>query len=106
VPFDTRGAADTLDVPVLIVHSEAALSPDLARAFYGAVESPKQELWLQSQGQIDFSARLSHQGLQRSATSRSRCTRGTTRCQGELASNAPYHLVALCHLTGGGGPPP
>jgi uncharacterized protein len=30
------------------------LSPDLARAFYGAVQSPKQELWLQSQGQIDF----------------------------------------------------
>jgi fermentation-respiration switch protein FrsA (DUF1100 family) len=54
VPFDARGAADTLDVPVLVVHSDAALSPDLARAFYGAVESPKQELWLQSQGQIDF----------------------------------------------------
>jgi fermentation-respiration switch protein FrsA (DUF1100 family) len=54
VPFDARGAADTLDVPVLIVHSEAALSPDLARAFYRAVESPKQKLWLQSQGQIDF----------------------------------------------------
>jgi uncharacterized protein len=53
-PFDARGAADALDVPVLIVHSDAALSPDLARAFYGAVESPKQELWLQSQGQIDF----------------------------------------------------
>jgi uncharacterized protein len=54
VPFDARGAARTLDVPVLIVHSDAALSPDLARGFYGAVASPKQELWLQSQGQIDF----------------------------------------------------
>jgi fermentation-respiration switch protein FrsA (DUF1100 family) len=54
VPFDARGAAHTLDVPVLIVHSDAALSPDLARAFYGAVESPKREVWLQSQGQIDF----------------------------------------------------
>jgi uncharacterized protein len=54
VPFDARGAADTLDVPVLIVHSDAALSPDLARAFYGAVQSPKQEVWLTSQGQIDF----------------------------------------------------
>jgi uncharacterized protein len=41
-------------VPVLIVHSEAAVSPDLARAFFGAVRSPKQELWLVSQGQIDF----------------------------------------------------
>jgi fermentation-respiration switch protein FrsA (DUF1100 family) len=54
VQFDARGAADTLDVPVLIVHSEAALSPDLARAFYLALGSPKQERWLQSQGQIDF----------------------------------------------------
>jgi uncharacterized protein len=54
VPFDARGAANTLDVPVLIVHSDAALSPDLARAFYGAVKSRKQERWLQSQGQIDF----------------------------------------------------
>jgi uncharacterized protein len=54
VPFDARGAAHMLDVPVFVVHSDAALGPDLARAFYGAVESPKQELWLRSQGQIDF----------------------------------------------------
>jgi uncharacterized protein len=54
VPFDARGAADVLEVPVLIVHSEKALAPDLAHAFYSAVKSPKQELWLESQGQIDF----------------------------------------------------
>jgi fermentation-respiration switch protein FrsA (DUF1100 family) len=54
LPFDARGAADTINVPVLIVHSEEALTPDLAHAFYAAVRSPKQELWLQSQGQIDF----------------------------------------------------
>jgi uncharacterized protein len=54
VPFDARGAADTINVPVLIVHSEEALTPDLAHAFYEAVRSPKQELWLRSQGQIDF----------------------------------------------------
>jgi hypothetical protein len=53
-PFDARGAAETISVPVLIVHSEDALSPDLAHAFYAAVKSPKRELWLQSQGQIDF----------------------------------------------------
>jgi hypothetical protein len=41
-------------VPVLIVHSEQALAPDLAHGFYSAVRSPKQVLWLQSQGQIDF----------------------------------------------------
>jgi uncharacterized protein len=54
LPFDARGAADTIDVPVLIVHSEEALTPDLAHAFYAAVRTPKQELWLRSQGQIDF----------------------------------------------------
>jgi fermentation-respiration switch protein FrsA (DUF1100 family) len=54
LPFDARGAADTLEVPVLIVHSEQALAPDLAHAFYSGVNSPKHELWLDSQGQIDF----------------------------------------------------
>jgi uncharacterized protein len=54
LPFDARGAADILDVPVLIVHSETALAPELAHAFYSALRSPKRELWLKSQGQIDF----------------------------------------------------
>src|SRR5262249_11476353 len=54
VPFDARAAADLLEVPVLIVHSERALAPDLAHAFYSAVKSPKQQRWLESQGQIDF----------------------------------------------------
>jgi hypothetical protein len=34
--------------------SEEALRPDLAHTFYMAVNSLKQELWLESQGQIDF----------------------------------------------------
>jgi len=54
LPFDVRAAADMIDVPVLVVHSENALAPDLAHAFYSAVASPKHELWLDSQGQIDF----------------------------------------------------
>jgi fermentation-respiration switch protein FrsA (DUF1100 family) len=54
LPFDVRGAADLIEVPVLIVHSEKAMAPELAHAFYAAVKSPKQELWLESQGQIDF----------------------------------------------------
>ena len=52
--FDARGAADVIKVPVLVVHSENALTPDLAHAFYSAVRSPKHELWLHSHGQIDF----------------------------------------------------
>jgi fermentation-respiration switch protein FrsA (DUF1100 family) len=54
LPFDARSAADAISVPVLIVHSEQALTPDLAHAFFSAVKSPKDELWLESQGQIDF----------------------------------------------------
>jgi uncharacterized protein len=54
MPFDARGAADVIEVPVLIVHSERALVPELAHAFYSAVKSPRQELWLESKGQIDF----------------------------------------------------
>jgi hypothetical protein len=38
----------------LVVHSEHALTPDLAHAFFSAVKSRKHELWLESQGQIDF----------------------------------------------------
>jgi hypothetical protein len=54
VPFDAMGVAPKLKVPVLIVHSEKALLPDLAHQFYADVTSQKQELWLNSQGQIDF----------------------------------------------------
>jgi uncharacterized protein len=54
LPFDARDAADVIDVPVLIVHSEQALVPELAHSFYSAVQSPKRELWLDSEGQIDF----------------------------------------------------
>jgi uncharacterized protein len=54
LPFDARVAAETFEVPVLIVHSEKALVPDLAHAFYATLKSPKQELWLESKGQIDF----------------------------------------------------
>jgi hypothetical protein len=37
-----------------MVHSERALLPALARAFYARLSAPKQQLWLDSKGQIDF----------------------------------------------------
>jgi hypothetical protein len=52
--FDAQEAAARLRVPFLLIHSERALAPPLARKFYAAVSEPKWELWLQSQGQIDF----------------------------------------------------
>ena len=54
LPFDARGAADVIEAPVLIVHSEKALVPDLARDFYSAVKSPKRSSGSSLQGQIDF----------------------------------------------------
>jgi fermentation-respiration switch protein FrsA (DUF1100 family) len=53
-PFDAQEAASRIQVPFLLVHSEHALSPPLARRFYAAVRTSKSELWLESAGQIDF----------------------------------------------------
>jgi fermentation-respiration switch protein FrsA (DUF1100 family) len=54
LPFDAMGAAAILRVPIIIVHSERALLPELARDFHRRVRAPNEELWLQSEGQIDF----------------------------------------------------
>lgn len=51
---DAQEAAARLAVPFLLVHSEHALVPPLARKFYATVTSAKSELWLESAGQIDF----------------------------------------------------
>jgi uncharacterized protein len=53
-PFDAQAAAARIEVPFLLIHSEHALAPPLARRFYATVPAPKSELWLHSQGQIDF----------------------------------------------------
>jgi hypothetical protein len=53
-PFDAQEAASRIRVPFLLVHSENALAPPLARAFYERVSTDKSELWITSQGQIDF----------------------------------------------------
>ncbi len=51
---DAQEASTRLVVPFLLVHSEHALAPSLARKFYATVTSAKCELWLDSVGQIDF----------------------------------------------------
>ena len=54
LPFDAMGAASEMKAPMLIVHSERALLPELAKQFHAKIAAPKKELWLKSQGQIDF----------------------------------------------------
>jgi uncharacterized protein len=53
-PFDAIGAAQFIAVPTLIVHSENALAPTLARKFVSELRAPTATTWLISSGQIDF----------------------------------------------------
>ena len=53
-PFDVQQLAPTFPVPVLMIHSEKALMPALARKFYAALPGSKEQEWLSSNGQIDF----------------------------------------------------
>jgi len=53
-PFDALGAAPAITAPTLIIHSENALAPALARAFLAALQTPHEDLWIESTGQIDF----------------------------------------------------
>jgi hypothetical protein len=54
IPFDAVGVAAKIRVPTLVVHSEKALAPSLARKFIAGLSRPHDELWLRSTGQIDF----------------------------------------------------
>ena len=52
--WDAQRYAAQIDVPTLLVHSEHALAPALARQFFKALAGKKTEQWLESRGQIDF----------------------------------------------------
>ncbi len=54
LPFDVQSAAARLRVPMVMVHSERALSPAWARRFFESLTVPKQLHWLDSRGQVDF----------------------------------------------------
>jgi hypothetical protein len=54
LPYDAQRHAPAIRVPTLMVHSERALAPALARSFFAALGGPKEERWVESRGQIDF----------------------------------------------------
>lgn len=54
IPFDAISAASRIRVPTLVIHSENALSPSLARRFIAGLSLPHEESWVRSIGQIDF----------------------------------------------------
>lgn len=54
LPFDVQAAAPRLAAPVLMVHSERAISPAWARRFHAAIMAPKELRWIASEGQVDL----------------------------------------------------
>jgi fermentation-respiration switch protein FrsA (DUF1100 family) len=54
IGFNALDAAAHIGIPTLLVHSEHALAPRLARSFFAALPGPRRELWIESRGQIDF----------------------------------------------------
>lgn len=54
LPYDAQHHAQAIRVPTLMIHSEDALAPAQARAFFEKLAGPKKGLWVESIGQIDF----------------------------------------------------
>jgi dienelactone hydrolase len=54
LPFDVQEMAPSLRAPTIMIHSENALMPALARSFFAALPGKKTQAWMQSKGQIDF----------------------------------------------------
>ena len=52
--YDAQTQAQEITVPTMLVHSENALSPMLARRLYDNLDGPKDMEWITSKGQIDF----------------------------------------------------
>jgi len=54
VPWDAQSSAYDITVPTVMVHSETALAPALARKFFASLGGLKEQVWIESEGQIDF----------------------------------------------------
>jgi uncharacterized protein len=54
LPYDAQGYAARIQAPTIVVHSEHALAPPLARKFFDALGGRKKIVWVESKGQIDF----------------------------------------------------
>lgn len=52
--WDAQSAAYDITVPTMMVHSECAAAPTLARKFYKSLAGLKDEVWLDTDNHIDF----------------------------------------------------
>src|SRR5690606_1576842 len=53
LPYDAQAYAPKITAPTILIHSDKALAPALARKFYDALTAPKTIAWVESKGQID-----------------------------------------------------
>ena len=52
--WDAQSAAYDITVPTVLIHSERAAAPALARKFFAALGGLKEQVWLESNNHIDF----------------------------------------------------
>lgn len=52
--WDAQAASYDITVPTIVVHSENALAPGLAKKFFAALGGLKEQVWIDSKGHIDF----------------------------------------------------
>ena len=52
--FDVQSAAPKLTMPMVMVHSDNALSPPWARSFYDALPGEKELIWVEGENQTAF----------------------------------------------------
>ncbi|MFJ1767623.1 alpha/beta hydrolase [Amycolatopsis sp. NPDC088138] len=52
--FDAQASASRLTAPLLVVHSDAAASPESVREFVALVPGPVEQIWLDDVAQYDF----------------------------------------------------
>lgn len=54
LPWDAQNAAYDITVPTIMVHSESAAAPSLARKFFASLAGLKEQIWVDSDNHIDF----------------------------------------------------
>lgn len=52
--WDAQSAAFDITIPTMLVHSDNALAPDLARRFFASLGGLKEQVWIESREHLDF----------------------------------------------------
>jgi fermentation-respiration switch protein FrsA (DUF1100 family) len=60
LPWDAQSAAYDITVPTVMVHSERAAAPSLARKFFASLGGLKEQVWVDTENHIDFYDKAEH----------------------------------------------